>query len=205
MAYKYHSMLTDYLIVRWHVNEKIAPMFKPLLSFFLPPDAYSTTLMTVSQVEQLAGAVSPLLLKILHSAALNDSTTIGEAVSLVLAQGVLSVISFITLLLLTDLLIKFTGSVLHNLVDWGIFAPFNRLGGALFGILRGLLIVWIILAVIMPLQIPVAILGGETSLTQALENSQLAKMFWQVLTISDWSPAGNWLKPKDLEIYLKSI
>ncbi|MTI80677.1 MAG: CvpA family protein [Firmicutes bacterium] len=205
VAYKYHNVLTDYLVASWHLDERIVPLINPILSFLLPTNAYDTTSVTVEQAEQHSGIISPLILKILQGHSFGGEKTIGEIFSLTLAQGLLNIISFLILLLITNILINLVGDIINKIFDWGVLAPINRVGGAVFGIVRGMLIVFILLAVIMPLQIPVALLGGDTTITKALENSHVAAYFWQVLTMSDWSPAGNWLKPSLLETYFNSI
>lgn len=204
-AYKYHQALTDYFIAGWQLDKKIMPLYKHILGFILPSDAYNITLITIQQAENYSQLLSPLVLKIVQQNSINNSGTIGDMLSLGLAQGTLNIISFVLLLIAVDLAIKFLGNILHGIVDWGIFAPFNRVGGALFGVVRGVLLVFIIMAVLMPLQLPFALVGGETSITQAVENSKLGSYFWKMLAKLDWSPAGNWLKPMILEKYMNSV
>lgn len=212
VAIKYNQALTDYLIVGWQLDEKLAALIKPLLNFWMPVNATTGNLLAIEQLASKAESLSPQFLTIVQNInaqaeqALGDvQNTIFDMFSLLLAQGLLTVIAFITLLLVTAFIIKIMGGILNSLMNWGILAPFNRLGGLFFGVARGLLVVFVIMALLMPLQIPAVLMGGETMLTAAVQNSYLANIFWQLITEVDWKPAGVWLQPKDLEIYLDYI
>lgn len=192
VANKYYLALTDYLIACWQMDKKLMILVKPLLNLFLP--SYTAT-----------NSTPPLLAQIIQKFSLYGQNTIGESLCIIMTQGLLSVLCFILLLLITDKLIKIVGLILHSLFDWGFLSPINRVGGMILGSGRGMLMVLILLAIVMPLQLPAVLLGGETTLSKAVNNSYLAQWFWSLLTNMDWSPAGNFFSPQNLKNYFNTI
>lgn len=191
VANKYYLALTDYLIVCWQLDRKIAELFKPAAS----PPLY----------DQSAGESSALLTQILQKISIYGQNTVGELLQLMLGQGILRILCFILLFFITDKLIKIIGVILHSFFDWGFLAPVNRLGGMVFGSLRGVLLVVVILAVIVPLQLPATLWGGETTLTKAVNQSSLVHWLWPLLKNIDWSPVGDLLTPYNLKDYFNTI
>lgn len=205
VAYKHHKALADYLIVCWKLDEKILPIIKPLLSFSTPAKSKSLSAVPLDQATNYSDVFSPLL-KIIQGIGLSGEHTIGEMLSLALAQGVVNILAFIMLLIITDMLVKTVGYILNGFFDWGIIKPFNRMGGVLFGVARGMLIIFIVIAVLLPLQMPAVLLGADTFLTRGIENSKLAYIFWQYISFSQFSPAGSWFVPESIEqLFLKTI
>ena len=128
VAIKYNQALTDYLIVGWQLDEKLAALIKPLLNFWMPVNATTGNLLAIEQLASKAESLSPQFLTIVQNInaqaeqALGDvQNTIFDMFSLLLAQGLLTVIAFITLLLVTAFIIKIMGGILNSLTAWGAY------------------------------------------------------------------------------------
>ncbi|WP_031514317.1 CvpA family protein [Desulfofalx alkaliphila] len=146
VAVKNYQALADWLIVGWQFDEKLMQLFKPLLNLYVPayhPDPASTAL-------------------------LNNG--LGDTLLLTLSRGLLSIICFIILLIMTDLAVKLMGRLINKLLGWGLLSPINRLGGALFGVARGILVVLIIILILQPFQADI------------LKESHVANIFLDLLS-----------------------
>ncbi len=156
VAFKFYRAFADYLIVVWNLDQKLLLLFKPVLNIWLPLKTSSTLYFT------------------------GDS-----ALGLNIVHGLIGIIAFVLLLIVVDISIKIFGKILNSLFDWGIFAPVNRLGGLIFGTLRGALLVLILFAVLLPLQVSTSVFGGEMALTKAINDSFLGSFFWQIINQAD--------------------
>ncbi|OPX92045.1 MAG: Colicin V production protein [Pelotomaculum sp. PtaB.Bin013] len=128
VAYSYYRPSTDYLSVRWHLEELMLPLTGPLLKFWQPA----------------ADVISPL--------ALSGKQMSGDYVAGLIAYSILEALTFLALLTVTVWLVNAGGRILTSFADFSLLGPLNHLGGLLFGFLKGLLLVMIILALLSPFQ-----------------------------------------------------
>jgi len=109
-----------------------------------------------------------------------------EVISSMLAHVFVITISFLTILILVYLFIKFIGKALDFLVGKSMLMPFNRVLGMLLGTARGLLMVFIISAFLMPIKFLKAISEKDDILT-AINESYFISLFFDVITKIDWN------------------
>jgi len=140
-AYFYHRPLADYLSARWHLEELMFPLTGPLLKFWQPA----------------ADVVSPFAA---------GKQLSGDYLTRLVAGTILEALTFLALLAATVWLVNAAGLILTNFAGFSLFGPLNRLGGLLFGFLKGLLFVLIILALLSPFQQQNPFSGGYRSIPE---------------------------------------
>ncbi len=155
VAFKFYKVFADYLIVVWNLDGMMQPLVKPALSF-LHPARESNTIMLNS-----------------------------DNINIYISHHLIGIISFILLFLATYFFIKLCGRLLNGIFNGGILAPANRLGGFIIGAVRGLLLVLLLMIILIPLQAPIGLVGGETALMQAVNQSSLGKFLWQIISSAE--------------------
>lgn len=128
VAYSYYRPLADYLSIRWHLEELMLPLTGPLLKFWQPA----------------ADVINPLTV--------SGKQMSGDYVARLVAYSILEALTFLVLLMATVWLVNAGGRILTSFADFSLLGPLNHLGGLLFGLLKGLLFVMIILALLSPFQ-----------------------------------------------------
>lgn len=140
VAYTYYRPLEEYLVVNWHVEEKIKPLVMQLFKIWTPSQ----------------GSVQSVALpgKLISTGGLGTGQlpNIGDYLANSFTFFVLDALCFITLLLATTWAIKLAGSVLTRVAQWSLLGAPNHLGGLLFGTVRGLAVVIILLTLLTPFQ-----------------------------------------------------
>ncbi|MDK2918844.1 MAG: hypothetical protein PWQ37_1577 [Candidatus Petromonas sp.] len=95
-------------------------------------------------------------------------------VSEIITRMVVDLISIVIIFLIAKLILNIIGKVLDSIASLPIINQFNRLGGLLFGTLKGALIVLILFA----LMVPAASIFPSSFIVEGLNNSSLAKYFY---------------------------
>jgi len=139
VAYTYYRPLAEYLTANWHIEEKIKPLVLQLFKLWTPS---RDSLQSVSQPFNPASIVGDA--GILANA--------GDYLANSFTGMLLDVFCFLALWLITTWAINLAGSVLTRIAQLSMLGAPNRLGGLLFGTIRGLAIVIIILALLAPFQ-----------------------------------------------------
>ncbi|NPV74609.1 MAG: hypothetical protein HPY89_12730 [Pelotomaculum sp.] len=139
-AFAYYRPLSDYLSARWNIEEKLLPLASWLLKLFLPYTDLAPPAFPPARLAPVAVSVP------------GRATAIGEHLSRMFAAAALDVLSFLALLLATAWAAGFAGSLLTRIAGMTMLGPLNRLGGLLFGAVRGLAIVVVFLALLSPFQ-----------------------------------------------------
>jgi len=139
VAYTYYQSLAEYLTANWAVGEKIRPFVNKLFEWWAPapgnvPGLEGENLIHIGNLieVQWQNAVDPLV------------TSLTE---LVLEAG-----CFIALLLFTIWVVNLVGFALTKAAQHSMLSIPNHLGGLLFGIVRGVVMVIIMLALLTPFQ-----------------------------------------------------
>lgn len=140
VAYTYHRPLADYLILNWHVEEKIKPLIMQLFKIWTPSQG------------TVPGAAQPGLLIAAGSAPADQLSDFGDYLAGSFASVALDVLCFLALLLATTWAINLAGIVLTKVAQFSLLGAPNHLGGLLFGTVRGLAVVVILLALLTPFQ-----------------------------------------------------
>jgi uncharacterized membrane protein required for colicin V production len=139
VAYTYHGQLAEYLAANWHLEEKIKPLIMQLFKIWTPSH------------EAVQSATLPFKL-ISSGGATGQLPNIGDYLANSFTSMLLEVICFLGLWLITTWVINLAGSVLTRVAQLSLLGTPNRLGGLLFGAVRGLAVVIIILVLLGPFQ-----------------------------------------------------
>lgn len=91
-----------------------------------------------------------------------------------LAETIIDIIVIIGLFIITRLLLLFAKAILEAISEIPIIKQFNKAGGILYGILRGLLLIYLTLAII-SLILPML---DKTSILNIINNSILTKILY---------------------------
>ncbi|OPY58834.1 MAG: Colicin V production protein [Pelotomaculum sp. PtaU1.Bin035] len=209
VAHSYYRPLAGYLSAQWHLDDKLLPMITPFFKFWLPVKnaVYqaipSENLMFVwngpAAAQNLPGALGPL-------------SPIGNSFANVFAFGILEAIAFLSLLLVTVWLVSIVGLIFTKIIDLSLLGPLNHLGGLLFGLTKGLLVVLIILTLISPFQRQDLISGGKSGETgaagpqgRAFQNSMLLPYFAPAFGIIEHLFQMGSLNSNEIPVLEKSI
>ncbi len=91
-----------------------------------------------------------------------------------LGETIIDIIVIIGLFIITRLLLLFAKAILEAISEIPVIKQFNKAGGTLYGILRGILLVYLILAII-SLILPML---DKTSILNIINNSILTKVLY---------------------------
>lgn len=137
VAYTYKRPLAEYLATNWHIEEKIKPLVMQLLKVFMPSDgSVQSTLQPDKLISTGAGQLP----------------NIGDYLVSGFTNLLLEALCFLVLLVVTTWLINLVGIVLTGVAKYSLLGAPNHIGGLLFGTVRGLAVVIIILALLAPFQ-----------------------------------------------------
>lgn len=128
-----------------------------------------------------------LIKKIPNPSSLLDFSKVTDTISDELARVIISIISLILLYILVRiglLLLKF---IFRGIAKLPLFKQMDKLGGFAFGALEGLLTVYIICAVLMLFNAA----PWFAQVYEEIENSKIARFFYQNNFIVDWMFPGN--------------
>lgn len=95
-------------------------------------------------------------------------------ISEIVAKFILDLLSIIIIFMIAKIALNILGKILDGVASLPIINQFNKLGGLIFGALKGVIIVFILAAVM----IPVTSIFPNSSLVNALQASSLAKSFY---------------------------
>ena len=159
-AITYYRDLAAYLTVQWNLEEKILPLAKKLLGFWFPlkstaPDKIVTT------GSSAAGQLYPF-------------SDYADYAAGALASTMLNALCFLALLIVVVWAVNLAGFILNRIASIAFLGPFNRLGGLLFGSVKGLVLVMIVLTLMSPFQRLDSLPGdnsGTPGVTQAKGNA----------------------------------
>lgn len=95
-------------------------------------------------------------------------------ISELIAKVIIDLLSIIIIFIVAKIALNILGSVLNGIASLPIINQFNRLGGLIFGFVKGVLIVFIFAAIM----IPIVSIFPSCFLANALENSIIAKSYY---------------------------
>lgn len=101
-------------------------------------------------------------------------TNINVYMSHMIAKIIVDLLSIIVIFFVAKIALDILGTVLNGIASLPLIKQFNRLGGLVFGVLKGVFIVYIFTAIM----IPIVSLFPNSSLVSALEASSITKMFY---------------------------
>lgn len=182
VAYTYYRPLAEYLVINWNVEEKIKPLVMQLFKVWTP------------SLSPLPSAAQPGKLISTGGVVADQLPNIGDYLASSFTSVLLDALCFLALLLATTWAINLAGSILTKVAQFSLLGAPNRLGGLLFGTVRGLAVVIIILALLAPFQCttppPYKQPGTPSSTLQrssAFEGSKLLPFFEPLFGAIGWS------------------
>lgn len=103
----------------------------------------------------------------------------GESVSTIISSLFIEILSFIVIYVAVSKVVVILGILLSKMAKLMLLGPIDRVGGAVLGSVKGVLIVAILVAMIKTLQFPIIFIGGQESMwfSLALEKSLIVPYF----------------------------
>lgn len=150
VAFTYHRDLAAYLTTRWDIEDKIQPLLENLFKGWLPAG------------ETLTHTLVPGQLTAALPAGPNPLEPFGDYLIGFFASGIMEVLSFLVLLFVTIWAAGLAGSILTKIANVSFLGLPNHLGGLLFGLARGIVIVLVILTLMSPFQQGHAVPGSKS-------------------------------------------
>ncbi|WP_432667643.1 CvpA family protein [Wukongibacter baidiensis] len=95
-------------------------------------------------------------------------------ISQMVAKIVIDLLCIIIIFFIAKLILSILCSILNSITELPIIKQFNRLGGLIFGALKGIIIIYIFTAVM----VPIASIFPNSSLVNSLEASKIARVFY---------------------------
>ena len=142
----YNRDLAAYLNKQWGVENKIMPVTEKILRFFFPAKEAAGT------VYNAGGTVSPGGMAAAQPSPYSMLYTYGESLVSSFTTTVLNAICFLALILATVWIVNFTGYLLTRMAKASPLGPLNHIGGLIFGGIKGIIIMMILLALMSPFQ-----------------------------------------------------
>lgn len=168
VAASYYRTLAGFLSDRLNLDTIIAPLIKEGIKKLLPAGYISPggDITSLSVAPVIPGVPSP-----------------SDLISQTVAAGFLDVISFLALFLAVTSLASAIGHMLTGLANLSLLGPVNSIGGLVFGLVRGFVLVVIILALLAPFQLPAFSPGEQFLAGKALRESRLAPYFQPLVPV----------------------
>ncbi len=142
-AITYYRDLAAYLTIQWNLAEKILPLTKKILGFWFP---LKSTASPSLAPDVILSTGSPT------ASQLYPFSNYADYAAAALASTILNALCFLALLLAIVWAVNLAGFILTRIAAIAFLGPFNRLGGLLFGAVKGLVVVMIFLTLISPFQ-----------------------------------------------------
>mgnify|MGYP005794201985 FL=1 len=165
-------------------------LFKPISNFIINNTEFAQTIentivqkLSTAEIEngQIKQENSNLPEVIVNYINVGLQNTVNEAkdsivkiVARNLAETIIDIIVIIGLFIITRLLLLFAKAILEAISEIPIIKQFNKAGGILYGILRGLLLIYLTLAII-SLLLPML---DKTAILNIINNSILTKILY---------------------------
>jgi uncharacterized membrane protein required for colicin V production len=142
----YNRDLAAYLNKQWGIEDKIMPVTEKVLKFFFPVKA------AAGPVYSAGGTASQGGLAAAQPSPYNILYPYGESLVSSFTATVLNAICFLVLIAAAVWIVNFAGYLLTRMAKASPFGPLNHIGGLIFGGIKGIIIVMILLALMSPFQ-----------------------------------------------------
>ena len=139
-AYAYYQPFSLYLVEHWRVNEKIFPVVREIFKSWIPVQSL------IPPLPGKAALFSPL--DLLGKTALPG----GEALLRVISNTIVEAAGFMIIFFTVSMVINIAGLLLTRAAGFSLLGPVNHLGGLVFGLLRGIAYVFLLLLILSPFQ-----------------------------------------------------
>ena len=142
----YNRDLAAYLNKQWGIEDKITPLTEKVLRFFFPAKEAAGSVYTGG------GTLSPGDLAAAQLSPYSMLYPYGESLVSSFAATILNAICFLALVVATVWIVNFAGHLLTRIAKASPLGPLNHIGGLIFGGVKGIIIVMIVLALMSPFQ-----------------------------------------------------
>lgn len=170
----YHPYLSRYIIDNTNLIPRVQKYVfdKINIAQGISPDGHDN----IFQAINLPKSLEDTLLK---SAAITEYSNglmgnIHGYISEVITKVILDLACIIIIFLVVKLALNLIGALFNGIASLPVINQFNRLGGFLFGIVKGVLIIFVLTA----LMVPITSIFNESFITEGLKNSTLAGFFY---------------------------
>ena len=182
-AVLYYHKLSEWLAQEWGWADSLAQIVKPLVKLPEPFNSPEIVKMPVNLLQKISAQIplpapwSDIINQLGQS---GSHQTVGQAVNLMLAQGLLNILAFLLIFFLIKWLLNFIASLVATLIRFSPLGPVDRLVGLAVGFVTGLVIILALITVLIPLQVPLALLGADGllgTLEKGIAGSSIIKEF----------------------------
>ena len=182
-AATYHNKVAQWLAEEWGWADSLAQWLGPMVT--LPGVFHDQEILQlpVGLLQKISSEIplpSPWTEIINHLGQMGQHQTVGQAVNLLLAQGVLKIVSFVGIFLIVRAVINFFASLIGALLKFSPLGPVDKLAGLALGFTTGVIVIVVLMTILIPMQVPLALIGVEGllgSLEKGIENSYLISTF----------------------------
>ncbi|MEG6522728.1 CvpA family protein [Desulfotomaculum sp. 1211_IL3151] len=194
-AITYHQSVALWLADQWGLADALAQMIKPLVKL---PGALNSPeilkmpvdiLQKISSEIQLPSQWSQIIAQL---GQFGPNETVGHALNLMLAQGILKIIAFIGIYIIVKTIIGIIAWLLGIIMPFSPLGPLDKLGGLLLGLTCGAIAIVVIISILIPLQGPVFLFGGSegllSTLAQGIEQSIFVQRLGPMIKKLNWYP-----------------
>lgn len=163
-AVLYHKALAQWLAQEWGWADSLAQLLKPLVKLPEPFNSPEIITMPVNLLQRISAQIplpAPWSEIINQLAQTGPQQTVGQAINLLLAQGLLKILAFLGIFFFVKWSLGFLASLVAALMSFSPLGPVDKLAGLALGFATGLVITLALITVLIPLQVPLAMLGAD--------------------------------------------
>lgn len=183
LAAKYYQTVANWLADQWGWADTISSLLQPLIKLPGPFNSPEILKLPVGLLQKISSQIplpSPWPDIIAQLSQIGSNQTVEQAINLVIAQGILKIVAFIGLFAMAKFVIGLVLSLVSVILAFSPFGLGDKVIGILFGLAAGVTIIFLIITVLVPLQIPLALLGSDGLvglLGKGISNSYLINEF----------------------------
>lgn len=183
LAAIYHNRVAQWLAQEWGWADSMAQLLKPLVKLPGSFNSQEILQLPVGLLEKISSEIplpSPWTEIIDQLGQIGQHQTVGQAVNLLLAQGILRILAFIAIFIVVKAAISFLGSIFGTILKCSPLGPVDKLAGIALGFATGIIIIFILMTILIAMQVPLALIGVEgvlSSLEKGISQSHLIAVF----------------------------
>lgn len=150
--------------MEWGWADTIARLLKPMVKLPGPFNNPEILSMPVSLLQQISAQIPlphpwPDIIQSLSQ--IGPNYTVGQAVNLFLAHGILKILAFMAVFLAAKIAVEIIASLTSALLRFSGIGPLDKLAGLVLGLAIGITSIIIIMTILVPLQVPLTLLGAD--------------------------------------------
>lgn len=179
VAKVYYPVVSTYITQNTGIFIKIQEMIGTRFKMAINEQAISGGIIAnpnIYQVLKFPKAIEELFMAndVIEAYSAKAMEGIHSYVSDILTRMFINFISILLVFFIVKMILSILGHVLHNIASLPVLNQFNRLGGMVFGFIKGLLIVFILLAMVTPFMT----MMDSSILVEGMEKSVLSNYLY---------------------------